>query len=98
MTEACALVPDGARIGFGGSWGLSRRPMSFVRELVRQGRTGLHVHGILSGIDADMLIGSGAVAATSTSYLGFDELGQSPNFQRAAGAGTRSKCTSTASG
>jgi glutaconate CoA-transferase subunit A len=59
--------------------------MSFVRELVRQGRTGLHVHGILSGIDADMLIGSRAVAATSTSYLGFDELGQAPNFQRAAG-------------
>jgi glutaconate CoA-transferase, subunit A len=87
LETAAKLVPDGARIGFGGSWGLARRPLSFVRELIRQGRTGLHVHGILSGIDADLLIGAGAVASTTSSYVGFDELGQAPNFQHAAGLG-----------
>jgi glutaconate CoA-transferase subunit A len=87
LETAARLVPDGARIGFGGSWGLARRPVSFVRELIRQGRTGLHVHGILSGIDADLLIGAGAAASTTSSYVGFDELGQAPNFQRAAGLG-----------
>lgn len=87
LADAAGLVADGARIGFGGSWGLARRPMAFVRELIRQGRSGLHVHGILSGIDADMLIGAGAAASTVTSYVGLDELGQAPNFQRAAAAG-----------
>jgi glutaconate CoA-transferase subunit A len=84
LPEAATMVSDGAKIGFGGSWGLSRRPVAFVRELIRQGTTGLHVHGILNGIDADMLIGAGCVASTTSSYVGFDELGQAPNWQRAA--------------
>lgn len=87
LSDAAALVADGARIGFGGSIGLYRRPVEFARELVRQGRTGLHVHGILNGVEADTLVGAGCVASTTSSYVGFDELGQAPNFQRAAGAG-----------
>jgi glutaconate CoA-transferase subunit A len=87
LKEAAALVGDGDRIGFGGSWGLARRPVGFVRELIRQGRRDLHVHGILSGIDADLLIAAGAAASTTSSYVGFDEFGQAPHFQKAASAG-----------
>lgn len=86
VKEAASLVGDGDRIGFGGSWGLARRPVGFVRELIRQQRKGLQVHGVLSGIDADLLIAAGAVASTTSSYVGFDEFGQAPHFQKAASA------------
>lgn len=84
--EAAALVADGARIGFGGSVGLYRRPVAFAHELIRQGRRDLQAFGILNGIEVDTLIGGGCVGSTNTSYVGFDELGQAPNFQRAAEA------------
>jgi len=87
LADAAGLVADGSKIGFGGNWGLSRRPVAFASELIRQGRTGLHVHGILNGIEADLLIGAGAVASTTSSYVGLDELGQAPNWQRAAATG-----------
>jgi glutaconate CoA-transferase subunit A len=87
IAEAAAMVPDGAKIGFGGSIGLYRRPLAFARELIRQGRSELDLYGVLSGIEADMLIGAGCVASTNTSYVGFDELGQAPNFQRQASSG-----------
>lgn len=85
--EAAGLVGDGARIGFGGSVGLYRRPVGFARELIRQGRRDLDAFGILNGIEVDLLIGAGCVRSTNTSYVGFDEIGQAPNFQRAASAG-----------
>jgi glutaconate CoA-transferase subunit A len=84
---AAALVSNGARIGFGGSIGLYRRPLAFARELIRQERRDLRVYGILSGLDADLLVGAGCVASTNCAYVGFDELGQAPNWQRSAGQG-----------
>jgi glutaconate CoA-transferase subunit A len=87
LAEAARLVPDGATIGFGGGLGLQRRPVEFARELVRQGRTRLHVYGVINGIETDLLIGAGAVASTHTSYVGLDEVGQGPSFQAAAAEG-----------
>jgi len=88
LADAARLVPDGARIGFGGSNALWRRPMAFVRELVRQGRRDLAVHNMIGGLEVDLLIGAGAVAATHCCYVGLDEFGHAPHFQRAAADGT----------
>jgi len=54
LADAVSLVSDGATVALGG--GLSARlPMAMVRELVRQGRRGLHLvgsaHGIVRGCD-----------------------------------------------
>ena len=87
LADAAALVADGAKIGFGGSIGLYRRPSSFARELVRQGRRDLNVYGLLNGYETDLLVGAGCVASTNSSYVGFDELGQAPNWQRQAAEG-----------
>lgn len=62
--------------------------MTMARALARSGRRGLHVFGVLNGLEADLLIGAGAVASTNTSYLGLDELGQAPYFQAAVRRGT----------
>jgi glutaconate CoA-transferase subunit A len=87
IDEAAALVPDGARIAFGGGGALYRRPMAFSRALVRRGARDLEVFHILAGIETDLLIGAGAIASTNCAYVGLLEHGQAPCFQRAAGEG-----------
>ncbi|MGB9182707.1 MAG: CoA-transferase [Solirubrobacteraceae bacterium] len=84
LDAAAALVPDGARIAFGGGGAAMRRPMDFARALARRKATGLHVLHMLGGLETDLLIGAGCVTATSCAYVGLLEHGQAPNFQRAA--------------
>jgi glutaconate CoA-transferase subunit A len=88
LEEAAALVPDGARLALGGGGALMRRPMAFVRALVRRGARDLAVHQFLGGIETDLLIAGGCVASTNCAYLGLLEHGQAPCFQRAARDGT----------
>lgn len=98
LDRAVARVGDGALIALGG--GLSARlPMAAVRELIRQGRRGLHVIGSAHGIDVDLLIAAGALAICEESYVGFEQdLGLAPAFRRAAETGTievRESCCAT---
>jgi len=98
LGAAAAEVRDGALVALGG--GLSARlPMALVRELVRQGRTGLHVVGSAHGIDVDLLVAAGALAVCEESYVGFEQdLGLAPAFRRAAEAGSievRESCCAT---
>ena len=88
LAAAAALVHDGDMVALGG--GLSSRlPMALVRELIRQGRTGLHVVGSAHSLDVDMLVGAGAIAVCEESYVGFEQdLGLAPAFRRAAETGT----------
>ena len=98
LDRAAALVADGSVVALGG--GLSARlPMALVRELVRQGRQGLHVVGSAHGIDVDLLVAAGAVAVCEESYVGFEQdLGLAPAYRRAAESGTveiRESCCGT---
>ena len=88
LTDAVSLVGDGATVALGG--GLSARlPMALVRELVRQGRRGLHLVGSAHSIDVDLLVAAGAVRRLEESYVGFEQdLGLAPAYRRAAEAGT----------
>jgi glutaconate CoA-transferase subunit A len=87
LDEGAALVPDGARIAFGGGGALMRRPMAFARELARRGARDLDVVHFLGGLEIDLLIAAGAVRSTNCAYLGLLEHGQAPAFQRAVRAG-----------
>ncbi|MDT5244889.1 MAG: glutaconate CoA-transferase, subunit, partial [Mycobacterium sp.] len=61
LDRAARVVTDGALVALGG--GLSARlPMALVRELIRQGRRGLHVVGSAHGIDVDLLVAAGSIA------------------------------------
>ena len=98
LDRAAALVPDGAVVALGG--GLSARlPMALVRELVRQGRKGLHLVGSAHGVDVDLLVAAGTVAVCEESYVGFEQdLGLAPAYRRAAEVGTitvRETCCAT---
>ena len=88
LADAVALVGDDATVALGG--GLSARlPMAMVRELVRQGRRGLHLVGSAHSIDVDLLVAVGAVRRCEESYVGFEQdLGLAPAYRRAAEEGT----------
>lgn len=86
MKEAAALVPDGARVAFGGQ-SVYQRPMAFVRELVRQGRRDLTVVGVLNGPELDMAAAAGCVSKVETSYVGLEQFGLARNFRRLAERG-----------
>jgi glutaconate CoA-transferase subunit A len=87
LADAVSVVRDDAMVALGG--GLSARlPMAMVRELVRQGRRGLHLVGSAHSIDVDMLVAVGAVRRCEESYVGFEQdLGLAPSYRRAAEEG-----------
>jgi glutaconate CoA-transferase, subunit A len=88
LADTVALVSDGAIVALGGGL-CARLPMAMVRELVRQGRRGLHLVGSAHSIDVDMLVGSGAVRRIEESYVGFEQdLGLAPAYRRAAEEGS----------
>jgi glutaconate CoA-transferase, subunit A len=98
LERAAATVADGAVVALGG--GLSARlPMALVREMVRQGRRGLHVVGSAHGIDVDLLVAAGAIDVCEESYVGFEQdLGLAPAYRRAAETGAvaiRESCCAT---
>ena len=88
LAGAMSLVSDGAMVALGGGL-CARLPMAMVRELVRQGRRGLHLIGSAHSIDVDLLVATGAVRRCEESYVGFEQdLGLAPGYRRAAEAGT----------
>ncbi len=88
LADAVSLVSDGAMVALGGGL-CARLPMAMVRELIRQGRRGLHLIGSAHSIDVDMLVATGAVRRCEESYVGFEQdLGMAPSYRRAAEAGT----------
>jgi glutaconate CoA-transferase subunit A len=88
LADATSLVSDGAMVALGGGL-CARLPMAMVRELVRQGRRGLHLIGSAHSIDVDLLVATGAVRRCEESYVGFEQdLGLAPGYRRAAEAGT----------
>lgn len=83
IPEAIAAIADGASVGLG-------RPgaLELVRELVRQGRRGLHVVTVPTGsLAAELLIAGGCVSSIETSGIDFGELGFAPAFTQAVEAG-----------
>jgi len=98
LTDAAALVTDGALIALGGGL-CARLPMALVRELIRAGRRDLHLVGSAHSIDVDLLIATGAVKVCEESYVGFEQdLGLAPAFRRAAATGAievRESCCAT---
>jgi glutaconate CoA-transferase subunit A len=80
------LVPDDAVVGLGG-WTFWNTPMRLVHEVVRAGRTGLHLVSSPGAIGPDLLIAGGAVDEITTPFLTMEQFGLAPAFRRAASKG-----------
>jgi glutaconate CoA-transferase, subunit A len=79
LSELAAAVPDGAKLVVAqDNCGVS---MAATRELVRRGVRGLHLVCVpISGLQAEILIGAGAVATLETSAITLGEFGPAHRF------------------
>ena len=79
LADLAAAVPDGAKLVIAqDNCGVS---MAATRELVRRGVRGLHLVCVpVSGLQADILIGAGAVATLETSAITLGEFGPAHRF------------------
>ena len=60
LAEAVASIPDGSHVSLSG-FAISRCAMAFAHEVIRKGIKGLTVSQCVTAIEADILVGGGAV-------------------------------------
>ena len=86
LEEALAGVRDGIMLAVPRE--VAGPPMAATRALVRRGVRGLHLVTLpTSSLQADLLIGAGAVAVLETSAVSLGEFGPAPRFTAAVKAG-----------
>jgi glutaconate CoA-transferase subunit A len=86
VEEAVAEVSDGMTIGIGG-WGSRRKPMAFVRALVRKGVKDLTVVSY-GGPDVGILCATGQLRKAVYGFVSLDSIPLEPHFRKARQKGT----------
>jgi glutaconate CoA-transferase subunit A len=87
LAEAAALVRPGDTLALGGLT-LYRRPVAFVRELLRRPEAmDLNLLAFTGGYECDLLVGAGRVRRVRSCYFGLEVFGLAPMFTAACGAG-----------
>jgi glutaconate CoA-transferase, subunit A len=86
LPELAAAVPDGAKLAIPPHY--ANPAMAATRELVRRRARDLHLVCVpQSGLQADILIGAGAVRTVETSAVTLGEFGPAPRFTAAVRSG-----------
>ncbi len=82
LEAAAGLVMDGDQIVM--SARLDWAPMALLRQLVKQGRTGLRLIGVVGGhLNVDFLVGAGAAESVDTCSVSMAPFARTgPNFAR----------------
>ncbi len=85
IETAADLIRDGTTLGLGGMT-LYRRPVAFVRALLRRSRRpqDLTLLAFTAGYESDLLVGAGCLRAVRTVYFGLESFGFAPMFTQAA--------------
>ena len=86
VEDAVAEVTDGMTIGIGG-WGSRRKPMAFVRALVRKGVKDLTVVSY-GGPDIGILCATGQLKKAVYGFVSLDSIPLEPHFRKARQKGT----------
>lgn len=92
LNNAIYIVQKGQTLGLGGMT-IYRRPMAFVRALIRtqasQSRQPLELTLLTftSGLESDVLVGAGQIKCSRTCYFGLETFGLAPMFTQAASDG-----------
>ncbi len=96
IEEAAALVQDGMTVALGGLT-LYRRPVSFVRALLRRSPRPrrLTLLSFTAGYESDLLVGAGCVETVRTVYFGLEAFGLAPMFTKAAESDSVRICEET---
>jgi glutaconate CoA-transferase subunit A len=76
LSEAVKQIPqEGASIALGG-FAITRNPIAFVNEMIRQKKRELDVYQVVVGIDAESLVGAGCVKKLNYSAGSLDRFGR----------------------
>ncbi len=86
VDEAVAQVTDGMTIGIGG-WGSRRKPMAFVRALVRKGVENLTIVSY-GGPDVGILCATGQLKKAVYGFVSLDSIPLEPHFRKARQTGS----------
>jgi glutaconate CoA-transferase subunit A len=88
LQDAVQLVRAGDVLALGGMT-LYRRPMAFVRELLRMAHPpqDLTLLCFTAGLESDLLVGAGLVSRVRSCYFGLEAFGLAPMFTHKATAG-----------
>lgn len=86
IDEVVAELRDGMTIGIGG-WGPRRKPMAFVRAILRSDLRDLTVVS-WGGADVGLLLRAGKVRKLVYAFVSLDSVPLEPNFQRARQSGS----------
>lgn len=86
VDEAVGTLADGMTIGIGG-WGSRRKPMSFVRALLRSSLKDLTIVSY-GGPDVGLLCAAGKVKRLVYGFVSLDSIPLEPHFRIARQAGT----------
>ena len=79
LTEAVKLVHTGDVLSLGGM-NLYRRPVAFLRELLKTDVRDLTLLNFTSSYESDLLIGAGRIKTLRTCYCGLESFGLAPMF------------------
>jgi len=91
IEAAAGLVSTGSTLALGGMT-LYRRPLAFVRALIKRHEQGgepkdLTLLAYTASLESDLLVGSGMVRRTRTCYFGLEIFGLAPMFTYYANRG-----------
>jgi len=87
LEQLAAAIPDGVKLAVPKD--TSGVAMAATRELVKRGTRRLHLVCVpVGGVQADILIGAGCVAAIETSAVSLGEFGPAPRFTAAVREGS----------
>jgi len=75
LVEAVSEIPNGAEIAIGG-FAITRSPIAFTNELIRQGKKNLKVYAIIACMGIDMMVGAGLVKQLTYGGGSLDRFGR----------------------
>lgn len=83
LQEAASIVQDGDTLALGGNV-LHRAPLAFVRELIRQQKSQLHIVKTAGAHDIDLLCAAGAVRTVSAGFVSYEtKYGLASHYRKA---------------
>ena len=88
LQEAAKLVKDGSHLAIGGNV-LHRAPMAFLRQLLVDGKKGLHLIKTAGAQDVDLLCAGGCVDSVDAGFISYEtKYGLAMHYRKAVEAGT----------
>ena len=86
LAEAIGMVPDGATVAIQ-NMATQSAPMASVRELIRQGRTGLEVVALVGGIPIDLMAAAGSMDRFTGAAVSMEQFGLCQAYRSAVESG-----------